>query len=92
MRQPSWYAVRARCTACDSDGKVHYQQLEGGPTGVHAETCDACRSYLKILFLEQDPALDPVADDLASLALDVALGEADHPRNGPNLFLLNSKA
>lgn len=63
-----WYAVRARCTACDSDGKVHYQQLEGGPAGVHAETCDACHSYLKILFLEQDPALDPVADDLASLA------------------------
>ena len=87
-----WYAVRARCTACDSDGKIHYHQLEDGPAGVRAETCDACQSYLKILFLEQDPALDPVADDLASLALDVALGEAGHPRNGPNLFLLNSKA
>lgn len=85
-----WYAVRARCTACDSDGKVHYQQLEGGPAGIHAETCDACQSYLKILFLEQDPALDPVADDLASLALDVALGQANHPRNGPNLFLLGT--
>lgn len=85
-----WYAVRARCTACDSDGKIHYHQLEDGPAGVRAETCDTCQSYLKILFLEQDPALDPVADDLASLALDVALGEAGHPRNGPNLFLLNS--
>ena len=67
-------------------------QLEDGPAGVRAETCDACQSYLKILFLEQDPAPDPVADDLASLALDVALGEAGHPRNGPNLFLLNNDA
>ena len=62
-------------------------RLEDGPAGVRAETCDACQSYLKILFLEQDPALDPVADDLASLALDNGAGRNRPSRAmGRNLF------
>ena len=31
---------------------------------VRAETCDACKSYLKIVYREKSPQADPVADDL----------------------------
>jgi FdhE protein len=45
-------------------------------------------SYLKILY--QDKALDgdPVADDLATLALDILVDEAGYSRAGPNLLLV----
>jgi FdhE protein len=51
-----------------------------------AEACDECKSYLKIFYQEKDPAVDPVADDLASLALDVLVDERGYGRSGPNLL------
>jgi len=35
-----------------------------------------------------DPRLDPVADDLASLGLDVLVGEAGWSRHAPNPLVL----
>ncbi len=45
----------------------------GGP--VKAETCTACHTYTKILASDRVPGIEPVADDLASLSLDIALAE-----------------
>jgi len=56
------------------------------PGAVRAETCEACKSYLKIVYSEKD-AVDPVADDLATLALDILVDEAGYSRSGPNLLL-----
>lgn len=83
-----WNLSRTVCTACGSEKEVSYQQIDGSNGAVRAETCDACKSYLKISYQEKDPRVDPVADDLATLALDILVDEADYSRSGPNLFLI----
>lgn len=85
-----WNVPRATCTACDTDKEVALQELEGNKGAVRAETCDACKSYLKIVYQEKDPHVDPVADDLATLALDMLVDEAGYQRSGPNLLLIGA--
>ena len=87
-----WNVVRATCTACSSDKTLSYQQIEGSNGAVRAECCDSCQSYLKIIIQEKDYGVDPVADDLATLALDLLVDEAGYSRSGPNLLLLGGAA
>ncbi|OWW20325.1 formate dehydrogenase accessory protein FdhE [Noviherbaspirillum denitrificans] len=82
-----WHAVRAHCTLCDEGSVVSYLGLEGGNPAVQAECCDHCHGYVKTCFQEKDPDVDPVADDLASLMLDVLVGQEGYSRASPNLFL-----
>ncbi|CAO3438738.1 formate dehydrogenase accessory protein FdhE [Azospirillum doebereinerae] len=86
----AWHHVRSACVACGDGKEVSQRFIEGqGEQGpVRAETCDACHSYLKLLFLEKAPDLDPVADDLATLALDLLVGEEGYQRVGGNPFLV----
>ncbi|NBP27575.1 MAG: formate dehydrogenase accessory protein FdhE [Betaproteobacteria bacterium] len=53
---------------------------------IRAETCDECKTYLKIFMQEKDPNIDPIADDLNSLALDMLVDEKGYSRTGPNLL------
>ncbi len=85
-----WNVPRATCTACGGDKGLAQQQIEGGSGAMRAETCDGCKSYLKIAYQEKDPRIDPVADDLATLALDLLVDEAGYGRSGPNLLLVNA--
>ena len=62
--------------------------MEGSDGHVRAETCDTCRGYVKILQQQQHPALDPVADDVGSLALDLLVRELGYRRGAVNPFLL----
>jgi FdhE protein len=55
---------------------------------VQAETCDDCGHYLKIVHMAKDTQVDPVADDLASIALDLLVAETGKQRHGVNLMLL----
>ncbi|MDP4301606.1 formate dehydrogenase accessory protein FdhE [Leptothrix discophora] len=55
---------------------------------VQAETCDDCGHYLKILHTDRDPGIDAVADDLASITLDLLVAETGLQRHGLNLMLL----
>lgn len=86
-----WNLVRVKCAACDSTAGIAYRQLEGEgvrqPGAARAETCDSCRSYLKIVYREKG-GVDPVADDLATLALDILVDEAGYARAGPNLLFV----
>ncbi len=86
-----WNLVRVKCAACDSTEGIGYRELQGEPVkqpgAVRAETCDSCKSYLKIVYQEKG-GLDPVADDLATLALDILIDEAGYSRAGPNLLLV----
>jgi FdhE protein len=86
-----WNLVRVKCAACDSTSGISYRELQGEavrqPGAVRAETCDACKSYLKIVYTEKG-GVDPVADDLATLALDILVDEAGYARAGPNLLLV----
>lgn len=85
-----WNVARAVCTACDSDKAVALHEVDGNPGAVRAETCDSCKGYLKIAYQEKDPRVDPVADDLATLALDMLVDEAGYQRSGPNLLLIGA--
>ncbi len=82
-----WHAVRAHCTLCDEGSVVNYLGLEGGNAAVQAECCDHCHGYVKTYFQDKDPDVDPIADDLASLMLDVLVGQEGYSRASPNLFL-----
>ena len=83
-----WNYVRIKCTICASTAGISYQELDGGPGTVKAEICDSCKSYVKILYQLKDPALEPVADDVASLGLDLLVRETGYRRGGVNPFLL----
>jgi FdhE protein len=86
-----WNLVRLKCSACDVTDGVTYRSLqdEAGKENdaIRAETCESCKSYLKIAYAEK-AAVDPVADDLATLALDILVDEAGYSRSGPNLLLV----
>ena len=47
-------------------GRSRFREIAGGDGTVKAEVCGACRGYVKVLYQQKDPELDPVADDVAS--------------------------
>jgi FdhE protein len=83
-----WHVVRVKCVLCASTKGIAYQELDGGNINVKAETCESCHGYVKILHQHKDPALEPVADDVASLGLDILLREGGYRRGAVNPFLL----
>jgi FdhE protein len=91
MCNTEWNLVRVKCATCDANDSISYRQLEGPgvtqPGAVRAETCEHCKTYLKIIYQEQG-GVDPVADDLATLALDILVDQAGYARAGPNLLLV----
>jgi len=82
-----WYLVRVTCSHCHSTHGISYRSIEGGPDAIRAECCNSCRTYRKILYQEHDEGVDAVADDLASLALDLLLAEAGYHRVNGNPLL-----
>jgi FdhE protein len=83
----AWHRVRSQCVQCGSAGDVAYFAVEGAPA-VRAEACGGCRTYIKIMDVEKEPRLDPFADDIASLGLDLLLAEEGYRRLGCNPFLV----
>jgi len=91
--QTEWNMARAKCTSCDTDKGVHFLSLAEDPdsdqaaqAAVKAEACDECKTYLKLMNQDKDPFVDPYADDLATLALDLLVDEQGFARSGPNLL------
>jgi FdhE protein len=65
-------------------------QVEGAATlarAVELECCGECGHYLKIVHMERDPNVEPIADDLASLTLDLLASDSGEARHGVNLML-----
>ena len=85
-----WHRVRAECTHCNAVAGVAYHSIEGKSAAIRAESCDSCRSYRKIFYQEHDPEVDPVADDIGSVALDLLLTEAGFHRASGNPLLWQS--
>lgn len=83
----AWHHVRSACVSCGEGNRIGLRAIEGADGPARAETCDACQSHLKLLLAEKAPDLDPVADDLASFALDVLVGDGGYAPIGLNLFL-----
>jgi len=97
-----WHMVRIKCPHCLSTKSLSYHSLDAASQSddteasaaraalatVQAEACDDCGQYLKIMHTDRDPFVDPVADDLASLTLDLLVSETGKQRGGVNLMLL----
>jgi FdhE protein len=81
-----WHMVRVTCSSCGATEGVSLYSLEGTNGAVKAESCEVCNSYLKLLYLEQDMSLDPMADDLATLALDLLMTRNGKLQRGANPF------
>jgi FdhE protein len=82
-----WHVVRVKCTNCDSTKGIAYHGIEGGSEAMKAESCDECHTYRKIGYQEKDYEVEPLADDLASLTLDLLMNEAGYRRSSPNPLL-----
>ncbi|GIK82100.1 MAG: formate dehydrogenase accessory protein FdhE [Pseudorhodoplanes sp.] len=83
-----WNFVRVRCTVCGKTDKITYQEISGGNGQIKAEVCETCGSYSKVLYQQKNAVLDPVADDVASLGLDLLVRELGFRRGNVNPFLL----
>lgn len=85
-----WNEVRIKCLACGSLKGIAYRGLEAEGTpepAIKAETCSECGRWLKIMYQIRDAGLDPVADDVASLGLDLLMRETEWSRAGFHPFL-----
>jgi FdhE protein len=84
----AWNHVRAVCITCGDSRSITLEGIDGDNGVVKAETCKACHTYAKMIYQKQDMKADPFADDLASLGLDMLVGEAGWSRHAPHPLLL----
>jgi FdhE protein len=82
-----WHVIRAQCSHCDNDQDIVYYTVADRQDPVQAEACPKCGSYLKLCRMDQDPDVEPSADDLATLALDLLVGEAGFAKIGVNYLI-----
>ncbi len=83
-----WYLPRVTCAFCGTTAGISYYSQQGDSGGAKAEVCDECQKYLKLFYLARRPSADPVADDLATLALDVLVSGKGYGKSSINLYLL----
>ncbi|MCA1493511.1 formate dehydrogenase accessory protein FdhE [Sinorhizobium alkalisoli] len=77
-----WHYVRIKCVLCGSTKGIGYREIENHGGFVKAETCDECQGWTKIFYQNKAPAVEPVADDVASLGLDLLMREGRYRRGG----------
>ena len=88
-----WNEVRVKCLRCGSLKGLSYRALDDGAeapeTGapVKAECCNDCGAWVKILYQLHRPHLEPLADDLGTLGLDLRMQGGRWLRAGANPFL-----
>ncbi len=88
-----WHYVRIKCTHCQGTKGISFQQLVDADDkkneSVQAECCETCGHYLKQVHMEKDLQVEPMADDLATLTLDLLVGgELGLVRQGFNPLLI----
>ena len=83
-----WHISRGFCSQCEVQEKLAYYHIESGNDAVRGEACEECKGYIKSFNQEKDPQADPVADDLATLSLDILMDESGYQRASPNFFFV----
>lgn len=86
--QTLWNEVRVKCTCCGSTKGISYRSVEVEDATVKAETCRECSHWVKILYQNKNPTLEPIADDVASVGLDLMMKETEFRRGGYDPFLV----
>jgi FdhE protein len=88
-----WHLVRVKCAHCESTKGISHSGIDAGPESarpaVVAETCDECGHYLKMCNMERDRDVEPCADDLATVALDILVADEGRQPWGVNFMLLH---
>lgn len=82
-----WNEVRIKCLCCGSNKSISYRSVETEEATVKAELCGECHSWVKILYQVKNHSLEAVADDVASLGLDLLMKDTDFRRGGFNPYL-----
>lgn len=85
--QTQWNEVRLSCLCCGETGKISYRSVETEQATVRAEVCGDCDFWVKVLYQNKNPSLEPIADDVASLGLDLMMKDQGLRRGGFNPFL-----
>lgn len=83
-----WNRPRIQCIHCGASEHVAYFGIEGEGEAVRAEACADCMTYIKLMNQDKDGQVDPFADDLASLPLDLLMAEGGYQRLGFNPLLI----
>ena len=83
-----WNEVRVKCLCCGSTKGLGYRSVDTVDATVKAEHCGECGSWVKIFYQTKNPSLDPVADDVGSLGLDMMMGATAFRRGGFNPFIM----
>lgn len=83
-----WNEVRVKCLCCGSTKGLSYRSVGTDDATVKAEACRECNSWVKIFYKVRNESLDPVADDVGSLGLDILMKDAGVRRGGFNPFLV----
>jgi FdhE protein len=86
-----WNLTRIQCWNCRNTGGIRFLEVAGDHGGLKAEACAACGAYLKLFYRDRMPSVDPMADDVASLTLDLLAAQDGWSRSGVNLFLLGGE-
>ena len=82
-----WHEARIKCLCCGSIKGISYRSAETGDATVKAEVCSECGYWVKALFQGRNACLEPVADDVGSLGLDLLMHGTPFRRGGFNPFL-----
>jgi FdhE protein len=78
----AWNHVRAIRITCGGARALNLREIEGSYyNAAKAETCDACDTYVKMFYQAKDIQMDPAADDVATLGLDILVAEAGWSRH-----------
>ncbi len=81
-----WHLERVKCSNCASTRQLDYYTVEGAGGAIKAESCNDCNCYLKLFYLEKDNSMEAMADDLATLRLDMLMADKGKERKGLNLY------
>ncbi len=87
-----WHLVRIKCSQCDTTEGIEYLHVAEKYPAARAECCSSCRSYLKIFYQDKDQDVEPIADDLGTMALDLMMSATtDKQRSGVNFALFQGE-
>lgn len=87
-----WHLVRVKCSNCEQTRTLSYWSIDNEQAPIKCETCDDCGSYLKLFYLNRLPQQEPVADDLASLILDLHMEQKGYARSAFNPLLFPAES
>lgn len=86
--QTQWNEVRVKCLCCGSAKGLSLRAVEDEEAVIKAEICRECGHWVKLMYQNRNASIEPVADDVASLGLDLKMQETEFSKWGFNPFLV----